>query len=72
MKEMSGDRPDYEIDIFNLLLDLVEQRAEPTCDTCVFTYISIALNCLCLVILLLNLFFVRRSRIQYTAGVYKQ
>ena len=63
---------DYELDIFNLLLDLVEKQAEPTCNICLITYISIALNCFCLVLLLVNLLFVRRTRIQYTAGVYKQ
>ena len=69
---MSGDRPDYELDIFSLLVDLVERPAGPICNICFLMYISLALNCLSMVFLLFNLFFVRRVRIQYTAGVYKQ
>ena len=69
---MSGDRPDYELDIFSLLVDLVERPAGPACNICYLTYISLAINCMSFVFLLLNLFFVRRVRIQYTAGVYKQ
>ena len=63
---MSGDRPDYEVDIFALLVDLMERPAGPTCNICFLMYISLAINCLCMVFLLLNLFFVRRVRIQYS------
>ena len=69
---MSGDRPDYELDIFSLLVDLVERPAGPTCNICFLTYISIAISCMCFVFLLLNLFFIRPVRIQYSPGVYKQ
>ena len=70
---MSGDRPlDYELDIFSLLIDLVERPSGPTCDICLLTYISVGILSLLFVIMCLVIFLIRRTRIQYSAGLYKQ
>ena len=62
MTEMSGDRPDYEVDIFNLLLDLVEQPAEGN----ICQYVMIAL--LSLIVILLSVLVCKPTRIQYSLG----
>ena len=70
---MSGDRPfDYEMDIFSLLIDLVERPAGPVCDICLLTYISVGVLSLLFVIMCLVIVLLRRTHIQYSAGVYKQ
>ena len=69
---MSGDRPDYELDIFSMLVDLVERPAGPICDICIFTYISLGVICLLFIILCLLVVLIKRTRIQYSVGVYKQ
>ena len=69
---MSGDRPDYELDIFSMLVDLVERPAGPICDICILTYISLGVLCLLFTILCLLVFLIKRTRIQYSLGVYKQ
>ena len=69
---MSGDRPDYELDIFSMLVDLVERPAGPICDICILTYISLGVLCLLFIILCLLVFLIKRIRIQYSVGVYKQ
>ena len=62
MKEMSGDRPDYEVDIFNLLLDLAEQPA----DNNICLYVMIVL--LSLIVILLSVLAFKPTRIQYSLG----
>ena len=69
---MSGDWPDYELDIFSMLLDLVERPAGPICDICILTYVSLGVLCLLFTILCLLVFLIKRTRIQYSVGVYKQ
>ena len=69
---MSGDRPDYELDIFSMLVDLVERPAGPICDICILTYISLGVLCLLFIILCLLGVLIKRTRIQYSVGVYKQ
>ena len=69
---MSGDRPDYELDIFSMLVDLVERPAGPICDICILTYISLGVLCLLCIILCLLVVLIKRTRIQYSVGVYKQ
>ena len=69
---MSGDWPDYELDIFSMLVDLVERPAGPICDICILTYISLGVLCLLFTILCLLVFLIKRTRIQYSVGVYKQ
>ena len=69
---MSGDRPDYELDIFAMLVDLVERPAGPICDICTLTYISLGVLCLLFIILCLLVVLIKRTRIQYSVGVYKQ
>ena len=69
---MSGDRPDYELDIFSMLVDLIERPAGPICDICLLTYISLGVLCLLLIILCLLVVLIKRTRIQYSVGVYKQ
>ena len=69
---MSGDRPDYELDIFSMLVDLVERPAGPICDICILTYISLGVLCLLFIILCLLVALIKRNRIQYSVGVYKQ
>ena len=69
---MSGDRPDYELDIFSMLVDLVERPAGPLCDICILTYISLGVLSLLFIILCLLVVLIKRTRIQYSVGVYKQ
>ena len=69
---MSGDRPDYEVDIFALLVDLMERPAGPTCDICLLTYISLGVISLTFILLCIVFFSFRRLRLQYSPGVYKQ
>ena len=64
IEEMSGDRPDYEVDIFNLLLDLVDKPTIPTDN--IYQYIELAL--LSLIFILVNVLLCKPSRIQYTVG----
>ena len=64
IEEMSGDRPDYEVDIFNLLLDLVDKPTIPTDN--IYQYIELAL--LSLIIILVTVLLCKPSRIQYTVG----
>ena len=66
---MSGDRPfDYEMDIFALLVDLVERPSGPSCDICLLTYISVGVLGLLFVIMCLVIVLLRRTRVQYTVG----
>ena len=69
---MSGDRPDYEVDIFALLVDLMERPAGPTCDICLLTYISLGVISATFILLCILLYFIRHVRVQYSPGVYKQ
>ena len=69
---MSGDRPDYEVDIFALLVDLMERPPGPTCDICLLTHISLGVISAILILICVVLFSFRRLRLQYSPGVYKQ
>ena len=71
---MSGDRSnfDYELDIFALLVDLVERPAAPTCNTCLLNQISLGVASFNFILLFIILFSLKRIRFQYTVGLYKQ
>ena len=60
---MMGERPDYDLDIFSLLVDLVERPSCAPCDICLYAHIILgALSAIFL------LFTVKHMRIQYNAG----
>ena len=59
---------DYEIDIFALLVDLVERPSSPSCDLCLFIYIILSVLCLNTVLLCGLLFAFKRIRFQYSVG----
>ena len=63
---MMGERPDYDLDIFALLADLVERPAGPTCDICLYVQIIIGVVILLFVLLCLLILTVNKTRIQYT------
>ena len=67
---MSGDRPsfDYEMDIFGLLVDLVERPSSPTCNTCLLTQIIIGLISLNSFLIIFLLYAIKRVRLQYSVG----
>ena len=65
---MMGERPDYDLDIFSLLVDLVERPSGAPCDICLYAHIMLgALSAIFLLICYL-LFTVKHMRIQYNAG----
>ena len=63
-----GERPDYELDIFSLLVDLVERPAGPSCDICLFTEILLGIHVIIIIFLCFILCSLKNMRIQYTPG----
>ena len=66
---MMGERPDYDLDIFSLLVDLVERPAGPTCDLCLYSHIIFGLLSAILLVLCSIFFSVKNMRIQYSTTI---
>ena len=66
---MMGERPDYDLDIFSLLVDLVERPAGPNCDLCLYSYILFGILSAILLVLCSILFSVKNMRIQYSTAI---
>ena len=65
---MMGERPDYDLDIFSLLVDLVERPAGPNCDICIYGEILLGVFSILFLLLCYLIFTVKNIRVQYTAG----
>ena len=65
---MMGERPDYDVDIFSLLVDLVERPAGATCDLCLYAHIMFGFLGTIFILLCFLFLSVKHMRIQYTPG----
>ena len=65
---MMGERPDYDLDIFALLADLVERPAGPTCDICLYVQITLGVFAAIFFLLCYLIYTVKHVRLQYSPG----
>ena len=65
---MMGERPDYDLDIFALLADLVERPAGPACDICLYVQITLGVFAAIFFLLCYLIYTVKHVRLQYTPG----
>ena len=63
-----GEGPDYDLDIFALLADLVERPAGPTCDICLYSQITLGIFSAISFLLCYLIYTVKQVRLQYTPG----
>ena len=65
---MAGERPDYDLDIFSLLVDLVERPSGAPCDLCLYAHIMLGGFSTIFILICYLLFTVKNLRIQYNPG----
>ena len=65
---MMGERPDYDLDIFALLADLIERPAGPTCDICLYVEITLGVFFAIFFLVCYLIYAVKHIRLQYSPG----